>query len=96
VEHIVETAQWMSDLVSLLAPCDVFFVGVHCDLDELERRERLRGDRRPGEAAQDHATVHAHCTCDLEIDGTRDVEDNASDVIAAWQARRAPGAFRRS
>jgi chloramphenicol 3-O phosphotransferase len=93
VDHIVETAQWMSDLVSLLAPCDVFFVGVHCNLDELERRERVRGDRRPGEAARDHDTVHAHCTYDLEIDGTCDVENNASTVIAAWQARRAPSAF---
>jgi chloramphenicol 3-O-phosphotransferase len=30
---------------------DVFFVGVHCPLRELKRRERQRGDRRPGEAA---------------------------------------------
>ena len=95
VDHIVETAQWMSDLVALLAPYDVFFIGVHCNVGELERRERIRGDRRPGEAARDHATVHAHCTYDFEIDGMRDVDSNAGAVLAAWRARQPPSAFRR-
>ena len=48
VEHIVETEDWMRRLVDLLGPFDVFFVGVHCPLPELERRERQRGDRRSG------------------------------------------------
>jgi hypothetical protein len=39
--------------------------------------------------------VHGHCTYDFEVDGMRDVEENASAVLAAWQAREAPGAFRR-
>ena len=38
VDHIIEQEQWMADLVQLLAPFDVFFVGVHCPLPELERR----------------------------------------------------------
>ena len=46
VEHIVETPAWMVRLVQLLAPFEVFFVGLHCPLPELERRERARGDRR--------------------------------------------------
>jgi chloramphenicol 3-O phosphotransferase len=95
VEYIVETPRWMSELVMLLSRCDVFFVGVHCPPGELDRRERLRGDRRPGEAQRDYPTVHAHCIYDLEIDGTRDADDNADAVIAAWRARRAPGAFGR-
>jgi len=39
VDHIIEQEQWLADLVELLAPFDVFFVGVHCPLPELERRE---------------------------------------------------------
>src|SRR5882757_8544933 len=48
VEHIVETEVWMQRLVQILEQFDVFFVGVHCPLPELERRETARGDRRIG------------------------------------------------
>jgi chloramphenicol 3-O phosphotransferase len=95
VEHIVETAAWMSRLVRLLAPIDVFFVGLHCPLPELERRERQRGDRRTGEARQDHAIIHTFCTYDLEIDSTRPAGENAVAVITAWRARARPSAFTR-
>jgi chloramphenicol 3-O phosphotransferase len=95
VDHIVETAAWMSDLVRLLEQFDVYFVGVHCPLAELERRERARGDRRAGEARNDFETVHAHCTYDLEVDGTRAVGENVDVVVSAWLARRRPGAFER-
>ncbi len=50
VEHIVETEAVLYRLVALLNDIDVFFVGLHCPLPELERRERERGDRRIGEA----------------------------------------------
>ena len=95
VEHIVETAAWMSRLVRLLAPIDVFFVGLHCPLPELERRERERGDRRAGEARQDHAMIHTFGTYDFEIDSTRPIGENAAAVIAAWRARARPSAFER-
>jgi chloramphenicol 3-O phosphotransferase len=57
-DHIIEQEHWLADLIQLLAPFDVFFVGVHCPLPELERRERQRGDRRPGEARRDFDRVH--------------------------------------
>src|SRR5262245_34614981 len=42
VDHIIEQERWLADLVGLLAPFDVFFVGVHCPLPELERdRKRV-------------------------------------------------------
>ena len=95
VEHIVETRAWMSRLVSLLAGCDVFFVGLRCPLAELEARERQRGDRRPGEARQDHAVVHTFATYDVEVDSTRRLDDNVDHVLAAWRARTRPSAFER-
>jgi len=88
VEHIVETAAWRDDLLALLRGVDVFFVGLHCPVDELERRERARGDRRIGEARADFETTHALCRHDLEIDSTRPVADNAAAVVAAWSRRR--------
>jgi len=96
VEHIVETCEWMQCLLALLAPFDVFFVGVRCPLHELERRERERGDRRPGSAREDDATTHAFGAYDFEVDTTSAPADAlASEVLRAWNARRHPGAFAR-
>ena len=95
VEHIVETEAWMARLVQLLAPFDVFFVGIHCPLPELERREVARGDRRIGEAYDDHRKVHGFCVYYLELDSTDSPDLNASTLISAWKARRLPSAFDR-
>jgi chloramphenicol 3-O phosphotransferase len=95
VEHIVETDAWMRRLVRLLASFDVFFVGVHCPLPELERRERARGDRRIGEARQDYELAHTFGAYDFEVDSTEPLDRNVETVIAAWRARRRPSAFDR-
>lgn len=95
VEHIVETATWMERLLHLLAPYDLFFVGLHCPLPELERRERSRGDRPLGDARNDFYIAHTFGEYDLEIDSTAPLTENVATVIAAWQARRQPGAFQR-
>ena len=93
VEIIFETREWLCELVTLLAPFDVFCVGVHCDLAELERREKARGDRRLGDARRDFETAHLHAIYDLELDSTRPPERNADRLIAAWKTRRGPSAF---
>jgi chloramphenicol 3-O phosphotransferase len=95
VDHIIEQEQWLADLVELLAPFDVFFVGVHCPLPELESRERQRGDRRPGEARRDFHTVHRFTEYDLAIDATQPNEGNVARLITAWQGRSRPTAFER-
>lgn len=95
VEHIVETEAWMRRLVQLLTPFDVFFVGVHCPLPELERREIKRGDRRIGDARQDYETAHKFGPYDLEVDSTASLDGNVERVISAWKARTRPSAFDR-
>ncbi len=95
VEHIVETQDWMRRLVELLAPFDVFFVGVRCPLAELERRERERGDRRLGSAREDDATTHAFCDYDHEVETTLAAEDLAPGLLQAWHERERPGALAR-
>ena len=95
VEHIVETGPWMARLVDLLAPFDVFFVGVRCPLHELERRERERGDRRAGSAREDDASTHTFGEYDFEVETTRAADEIALELLRAWQARVQPSAFRR-
>jgi chloramphenicol 3-O phosphotransferase len=93
VEHIVETQAWMTRLVTLLETFDVFFVGIHCPLQELERREAARGDRRIGEARDDYGIIHSFGVYDLELDGTLSVAANVSRLMAAWHERGRPNAF---
>jgi len=95
VEHIVETQVWMDRLLHLLADFDVFFVGIHCPLEELERRERLRGNRRIGEARADFEVTHTFGRYDFECSSIDGVDLVARRVIDAWLARRMPSAFAR-
>ncbi len=68
VDHVL-SAEWrLRDCLSLFAPRDVVFVGVHCPPLELARRERERGDRPPGLAAGQLAQVHSHGIYDVECD----------------------------
>lgn len=90
VEHIVENGTWLRRLVRLLTGLDVFMVGVHCPLDELDRREAARGDRRPGEARGDFHSVHSLMRYDVEVSGVESNEDNVAAVLRAWQSRRQP------
>jgi chloramphenicol 3-O phosphotransferase len=93
VEHIIEQAEWMTSLQQLLDGFDVFFVGVHCPLPELERREVERGDRRIGEAKLDFETTHQFCSYDVEVESTVPSEENARLLIEQWHLRSLPSAF---
>lgn len=90
VEHIIESPDWLASLVHLLHGYDVFLVAVHCPLLELERRERLRGDRPVGDARRDLETIHKGVEYDLEVDGRRDPGISARELVEAWH-RRGPG-----
>jgi chloramphenicol 3-O phosphotransferase len=87
VEHIVEKPSWAEDLAQLLAPFDTFWVGVHASLEELERRERLRGDRQIGEAAY-HFKTHSFCQYDVEIDSMQPLSHNVNTIVEAWISRQ--------
>ena len=94
LEHIVEDELWFKrNLASALLGQDVFFVGVHCPVEELERRERVRGNRPIGDAGKDFARVHAHCVYDCEIDSSEELDSNVARVCREWSDRSSSGAF---
>ena len=90
IEFIIETQTQWDALRQRLEGFDVFLVGVHCPLPELERREQSRGDRRVGDARRDLETVHTFTKYDFEIDSSEPANDNATRVIAAWESRTRP------
>ena len=96
VEHVIEFPAWRDELDRLLAHLDVFLVGVHCDLDELDRRERARGDRRIGEGRGhlEEDLIHTFGPYDVEVDTTAGVSAPlAESVLKAWRKRAAPHAM---
>jgi chloramphenicol 3-O phosphotransferase len=90
VEHVIEFGTWRTELATLLHGLDAFLVGVHCALDELDRRERLRGDRRIGEgrAHVEVNSIHHLGPYDLDVDTTEGVDPDLVDaVLTAWRQR---------
>ena len=92
-DHIIETKAWLHELLSLIAELDVFFVGLHCSLPELERREIQRGDRRRGEAQMDFQTVHSITSYDLELKSENMLDENIAVLLRAWRERKRPSAL---
>lgn len=68
IDHVIERWGWMDEIAEALHGFDVFFVKVHCPLEELERRELARGDRQLGFARMQLEFVHRYGSYDAEID----------------------------
>lgn len=93
LEHILDTPGWHEQLAGLFAPYRVFFVGLHADLETLNRREAARGDRPQGSAAQDFHAVHQGLTYDLELSSHDPVSANVERLLAEWRTFEGPSAF---
>ncbi|MFI5475561.1 chloramphenicol phosphotransferase CPT family protein [Streptomyces cacaoi] len=96
VDHVLSEPWRLLDCLTVLRPEDVLFVGVHCPLDELVRRELARGDRPPGLAAHQYDRVHAHEDYDLECDtSAADPRACAQRIKDFLPHRPSPTAFTR-
>ncbi len=80
MDHVLSEPWRLRDCLTVMTGIDVVFVGVHCSLDELRRREQQRSDRPVGTAASQIEPVHAHSIYDLEV-------DTSTDTIEACSAR---------
>ena len=80
-----------------LAGLRVSWVGLRCDPDVAEARERARGDRTVGLARGLSAVVHRHVEYDLELDSTAtDPATLAARLDDHIEATAAPGSGRAS
>ena len=68
VMDYVFSEQWrLMDCLRVFDGLDVVFIGVKCDLAEVERREAARGDREPGLARVQMGRVHEHGLYDITV-----------------------------
>jgi chloramphenicol 3-O phosphotransferase len=56
-------------------------VGVHWDLDELDRREQLRGNRPIGLGRNQSAKIHRHVRYDIEVDTSDGDLMRCADIV---------------
>lgn len=68
LDHVLEEKVWLEECLEQWVGLDVIFVGVKCPLEELEKREKERGDRSLGLARYQFERVHTHTHYDLEVD----------------------------
>lgn len=87
-DYIIESSAMLDDLEAAVRGLDVLWVGLHTPIEELERRERERGDRTLGDARRDLETVHGFRRYDLELDGTRPPQENARQLAETWRLRQ--------
>lgn len=82
VDDVLIESKWLDHWSSVVAGLDTLLVGVHCDLDTLERRERERGDRILGEARGQLHVVHRDVVYDLAVDTSTSTPEGCASVIA--------------
>lgn len=84
IDHILHDNFTSEDCFKVLADYPVLFVGVHCPLEEIERREKLRGDRNIGQAKMQLEYVHKVENYDIEVNTLLEsVEENSYKIIHA-------------
>ena len=83
VEHVIEKNSWLHELVDILKNNSVLYIGIMCPVEEIESRERARGDRYIGEGfSHIQDGIHTWSKYDLEIDTHQEtVDNNISTVI---------------
>lgn len=84
MDHVLSELWRLDDLLVVMEGIDVVFVGVHCAVGELERRERIRGDRAAGTAAKQIDLVHLHKVYDLEVDTSTHSAETCSTLIRTF------------
>jgi len=77
---------WLRHLADTLEGIDALCVGVYCPLEEIERREIARGDRRPGYGRSQYDLVHMHAPYDAAVDMFAQTTAEAISVIEALLA----------
>lgn len=90
VDKILHNEDTTKDCYEILNDYPVLFVGVHCPLTELEKREKDRGDRTIGQAkAQLNYVNQQGEVYDIEVDTSKGIDSAAnagSNSQIGWES----------
>ena len=93
VDHVLIDNAWLEQLLELLRERYVLFVGLHCPLEELERRESERDARRQGFARQQFENIHTDKIYDLKLDTSVLSAEECVERVLDFYNRNEPQAF---
>jgi chloramphenicol 3-O phosphotransferase len=85
IDDVLHDELSLKSATETLQDYPVLFVGVHCLVEELERRERERGDRTIGQAKRQFEFVHQNGEAyDIEVDTFHEpLEVGAARIVEA-------------
>ena len=92
-DHVLIDNAWLEQLLEPLRGRYVLFVGLHCPLAELKRREKQRDARRQGFARQQFDDIHKGKIYDLELDASVLSADECIERVLEFYNRNEPQAF---
>lgn len=85
LDTLITRPEWLRDAARQLGDYRVYLVGVHCDLHELRRREKERGDRGTGRAEAQvpivHRLVQSYGGYDLDVDTSQTTPHDCARVL---------------
>jgi len=82
IDDIILEPDFLTDYLRVFEGCEVWFVGVRCNLDVIDKREQARPGRFPGTAFGHADICHAHNLYDAEVNtGEDDPLTCAKEVI---------------
>lgn len=93
VDHILDSMTTAEDCCRVLRDYPVLIVGVHCGVEELDRREAARGDRQPGLARRQLAFVHQREIYEFEVDTHREDAVTCASRISELACGTLPNAW---
>jgi chloramphenicol 3-O phosphotransferase len=83
IDDIILEPLFLTDYLSVFEGCEIWFVGVRCDLAVIDAREQARPGRFPGTAFGHADICHAHGLYDVEVNtGTDKPQACANKVIS--------------
>lgn len=95
-DHVLSEPWRLADILEQWGGMDVVMVGLHCPLDELNRREKARRDREPGTAESQFHVVHVGVEYDCEVDTSAEGALEIGTAGCSASARRSSGSLVRT
>ena len=78
VDDVCLDKKLLQQIAVKLSPFKVYFIGVSCKIDILEKRERLRGNRVINTARAQHNIVHCNYSYDFMVDTSENSAKNCA------------------
>lgn len=93
LDHCLVRNAWFEDASAQLSGRRVYFVGLFCPREELERREAARGDRPAGLARSQLDAVHQHGEYDIQVDTSQQSVEECAILIHDFVMSHEPARF---